>query len=248
MKICIDAGHSGSTNPYSVNGKVIGWESEMSWKLHNKLASKLKAAGADVVFTRSKFADDPTLEARGKTAKGCGLFLSIHSNAASNSTTDYPLACVSVDGSADVLGMKLAHTVASVMQTKQAGRIWKKLIETEAGPIITTETDPNFGKDLGGRDWFGVIRAAASVGVPGILLECSFHTNPARAQWLVNDSNLDVLATALCDTIVKHYGISTGSVAADEYNTLLEWYEALQAKYDALVSALEALVTKYGGE
>ena len=63
------------------------------------------------------------------------------------SATDYPLACCCVAGTADVLGMDLAETVQRVMQTNQRAHIIKK-------------------KGTGG-DWYGVLRGAASVGVPG---------------------------------------------------------------------------------
>lgn len=239
MKICIDAGHTGKTNPYTVNGKTISWESEMAWKLHNLLAEKLEAEGVEVLRTRSLISEDPALEDRGKTAAGCDLFLSLHSNAADNQTTDYPLGCCCVAGTADDIGLKLAQTVASVMGTTQAARIWKRDYYQTGGAMLLSASDPSFGKAAYNKDYYGVLRGAASVGVPGVLLECSFHTNPSRAQWLTVDANLDALAGALCSTIAGHYGLA---------ETKSEWairYDALKADYDSLIAGLKSLLERY---
>ena len=208
MKICIDAGHTGKTNPYLVDGKTVGWESEMAWTLHNLLAERLQAAGAEVIRTRSQLSEDPPLEDRGRTAKGCDLFLSLHSNAADSQTADYPLACCCVAGTADAIGMKLARTVASVMGTVQSPRIWKRDYQTGGGAMLQSDSEPSFGKAAYQKDYYGVLRGAAAVSVPGVLLECSFHTNPSRARWLTQEANLEALAAALCDTIAAHYGLA----------------------------------------
>ena len=152
MKICIDAGHTGKTNPYTVNGKTISWESEMAWKLHNLLAEKLEAAGVEVLRTRSLISEDPALEDRGKTAAGCDLFLSLHSNAADNQTTDYPLGCCCVAGTSDDIGLKLAQAVASVMGTTQAARIWKRDYYQTGGAMLLSASDPSFGEAAYNKD------------------------------------------------------------------------------------------------
>ena len=185
MKICIDAGHYGKYNKSPVNPAY--YESDMTWKLHNYLKSALQAYGITVVTTRPTQAGDLGLESRGRKAAGCDLFLSLHSNACGDASVDYPLACCCVSGKADKLGQQLANKVHSVMGTRQAGRILKKR--------------GNNG------DWYGVLRGAASVGVPGILLEHSFHTNLRAANWLLNDVNLQRMAQAEADVIAAYYGI-----------------------------------------
>lgn len=188
-KICIDAGHYGKSNQSPCNKKY--YESDMSWKLHLLLKSALEAYGVEVITTRSSQSKDLALVERGKKAKGCDLFLSIHSNApqdAADTKPDYPLACCSVSGKADGIGKLLADTVARVMATKQGGRITKR-----SGTS---------------RDWYGVLRGAAQVGVPGVLLEHSFHTNPQAVAFLMSDANLRRLAEAEAETIAKHYGLT----------------------------------------
>lgn len=187
MKICLDAGHYGKYNRSTVN--CAYYESDFSWKFHLLLKARLEEYGISVITTRPNQAGDLGLEARGKKAKGCDLFISLHSNACGLESVDYPLACCTVSGKADALGKKLADTVAQVMKTNQNGRITKR-------------------QGTGGKDWYGVLRGASSVGVPSILLEHSFHTNLRATNWLLDDNNLKVMAEAEAKTIAEHYGLT----------------------------------------
>lgn len=185
IRICLDAGHYGKYNRSPVNGTY--YESDMSWKLHLKLKTALEAHGIEVITTRPTQAGDLGLEARGKKAAGCDLFLSLHSNACNNSSVDAPLACCTVTGTADTLGQKLADTVHQVMGTYQAGTIWKRVGEH--------------------GDYYGVLRGATSVGVPAILLEHSYHTNLRATNWLLNDANLQRMADAEAALIAAYFGL-----------------------------------------
>ena len=189
MKICIDAGHYGKYNRSPVNPAY--YESDMAWKLHKYLAEALKLYGITVVMTRTSQAGDMKLEERGRKASGCDLFLSIHSNACQDSAADYPLACCCVSGKVDKLGQQLADKVHAIMGTRQAGRIWKR--------------------QGNGGDYYGVLRGAAKVGVPGILLEHSFHTNKAATNWLLKDANLKKLAEAEAEVIASYFGLKKSS-------------------------------------
>lgn len=187
MKICIDAGHYGKYNQSPVNKAY--WESDFAWKFHLLLKEELEKYGVTVVTTRPTQAKDLGLVARGRAAKGCDLFLSIHSNACGVESADHPLACVCVSGQCDVLGDRLAKTCAKVMVTSNPARIWKR-------------------KGNGGDDYYGVLRGAASVGVPGVLLEHSFHTNTRATNWLLNADNLRKLAEAEAHTIADYYDLT----------------------------------------
>lgn len=229
MKICLDAGHAGKCNPYIVAGKTIGYESEVAWKLCERLASELRKAGVEVICTRKTPEEDPGLEERGRMSDGCELFLSLHTNAGAE-TADYPLACCAADGSADGIGLRLARTVQSVMQTKQGARLWKRDWQTGKVTALLSERDDGFGKRAYQKDYYGVLRGAAQVGTPGVLLECSFHTHPVMARWLTDDKNLDTLAKALCDALV------TRSM------------ESREEKYQELLRELALLLDRYRKE
>ena len=190
IKICLDAGHFGKYNQ-SPAVKTY-YESDFNWKFHLLLKAELEKYGIEVITTRKEQAKDMALVDRGKAAKGCDLFLSIHSNAVDgnvNEYIDYPVACVPIDGTGDKLGKQLAECVASVMGTKQKADFWSKKSTS------------------GTANWYGVIHGAALVGVTGIILEHSFHTNTKSTKWLMVDSNLDKLAKAEAEVIAQHYGL-----------------------------------------
>lgn len=191
IKICLDAGHYGKYNQSPVVKSY--YESDMNWKLHLLLKKYLEQYGIEVIQTRSNQATDLGLIARGNKAKGCDLFLSIHSNACDTESVDRPVVIVPLDGKSDALGQKLTDCIAGIMETKQKGIIYNR------------ESD--------GREWYGVIRGAVAVGVPGLIIEHSFHTNTAATKWLMDDSNLDKLAKAEADVIATHYGLK-------KYNTI----------------------------
>lgn len=181
FKVCLDAGHYGNYNAGAVKGY---YESVLMWKLTELLAKELTARRITVIKTRSNQATDLALTSRGRKAKGCDLFLSMHSNAASVESVDYPVAYVPLNGTGTAIGQKLADIVADVMGTVQKGRTATR-------------------KGSGGADYYGVIRGAVAVGVTGVILEHSFHTNPKAAAWLMSDDNLAKLAKAESDCIAE---------------------------------------------
>lgn len=186
MRICLDAGHYGKYNQSPVNPAY--WESDFTWKFHLILKSELERHGFEVTTTRTEQSKDLDVYKRGQIAKGCDLFLSIHSNACADASVDYPLACCCVSGQADVLGHEMAEIVGKVMSTTGVPNIMKR-------------------KGNGGTDYYGVLRGAASVGVPGILLEHSFHTNRRATEWLMNDTNLQRMAAAEAEVIAAYFGL-----------------------------------------
>ena len=190
LKIHLDAGHYGKYNQSPCNKAY--YESEKMWTLQNLLKKYLEEYGITVTTTRKDQTKDLAVIERGKSAKGCDLFISLHSNAVGsnkNEDVDYVRAYVPLNKSGDTLGKKLVNIVADIMQTKQV-------------PHITTREGDH-------GEYYGVMRGANAVGVPVyMIIEHSFHTNTRSTNWLLNDSNLDKLAKAEADTIAKHYGLS----------------------------------------
>lgn len=187
VKICLDAGHYGKYNISPANKAYT--EAEVMWKLHLLQKKYLEQYGFEVILTRSNQAVDLGLTTRGRKAKGCALCISDHSNAVAkvvNESVDYPVAYVPLNGEGDEIGKLLADCIAKTMGTKQSGR-------------IATRKGSN-------GDYYGVIRGAVAVGVPGIILEHSFHTNTKATEWLLKDSNLDKLAKAEAAVIASYFG------------------------------------------
>lgn len=189
IKIMLDAGHYAKYNRSPANGAY--YESDMVWKLHLMLKAALEKYGITVLTTRANKDVDRGVYERGKAAAGCNLFLSLHSNAVGsgvNESVDYPVVYVPLNGKGNALGNKLAAVIENTMQTKQNGRI-----ATRAGSS--------------GADYYGVIRGAVAVGVCGMILEHSFHTNTRATNWLLQDSNLQKLAEAEAAVIAEYYGL-----------------------------------------
>lgn len=212
IKICLDAGHYAKYNRSPAVPEY--YESDMNWKLHLLLKKYLEEYGFEVTQTRSVQDKDMGLTARGQASKGSDLFLSIHSNAVGNGvneSVDYPVVYVPLNGSGTEIGKKLADCIASVMETKQKGEAKTR-------------------KGSGDWDYYGVIYGAVSVGVPGLILEHSFHTNTRSTKWLLNDANLDKLAKAEADIIAAHYGIEKPEKPAEEPE---HWYRVRKSWEDA---------------
>lgn len=189
LKICLDAGHFGKQNN-NPNISPVYWESLMAWDLHLMLKEELeKYNGATVITTRADETKDLALEARGKAAKGCDLFISLHSNACDTETVDRPVVIYPVSGKCKTLAENLAGTVKNVMQTNDPWRTYQRWNSAH------------------NADYYGVIRGAASVGVPGLIIEHSFHTNTRAAKWLQSAANLRKLAEAEAEVLAAEYGL-----------------------------------------
>lgn len=182
--VCLDPGHGGRYNPGAVPGY---YESEMTWHLASMLKRELENRGISVRLTKDSQAANPGLSARGRSARGADLLLSIHSNGAEGTGLDYPLAICNVDGGTDAVGKKLVETVQKQMATVQAGVVWHKTASSGHG------------------DWYTVLASSKAVGVPGVILEHSFHTNPRACAWLSNAENLALLAREEADVVAAYF-------------------------------------------
>lgn len=196
IKICLDAGHFGKNN-WNPNVTPTYWESLMAWELHEYLASELaRYEGITTIKTRTDEATDLDLTARGKKAAGCDLFLSVHSNACDTESVDRAVVIFPISGKCKDLAQKLADCITSTMTLKDKPQIYQKV------------------NSAGNADYYGVIRGAAAVGVPGLILEHSFHTHNKSAVWLQSSANLKKLAAAEAAVIAAYYGCKLRQTAA----------------------------------
>lgn len=199
--VCLNAGHSGKINRSPVVPEY--YESEMTWKLHNYLAEELESYDIEVWKTRKDQAVGMNLIERGKAAEGSDLWLSLHSDACDTESVDRPSAIhmvsddrTEIDEKSKQIGALLAQTMYEVMQTKQKPKLWSR----EAGRDIDGDGARN-------DEWYGELRGAHMVGVPGLILEHGFHTNKRVAQWLLEEENLKKLAAAEAKTVAEWFGV-----------------------------------------
>lgn len=191
IKICLDAGHVGSKYNQSPVVKTY-YESAMVWKLHLKLKAELETRGFEVITTRADIDTDLGVYERGAASKGCNVFISLHSNACSTESVDYPVVYRAYDNlnDVDVLALQIAKKIGELMGTNQAGRTATR-------------------KNSAGGEYYGVLRGARAVGAPFyMLIEHSFHTNTAATKWLSVDANLDKLAVAEAELLADYFGVN----------------------------------------
>lgn len=205
VKVMIDPGHCGYENRSPVYSPY--YESVMTWKLSNYLQEELNALGAHADLTKSSLEEEPPLKVRGQKSKGYDFFISIHSNAASYSSIDKPVALcyqnldwTTIDDTSREIGGLLASKVAEVMQTNQKGEIFQRL--------SAEDRDKNGVWD---DEWYGVLCGSRYVSTPGILLEHSFHTNYRATLWLSDDDNLKKLAKEEAAVIFDYFTEKKGS-------------------------------------
>lgn len=187
-KICLDAGHFAKCN-WNRNVTPVYWESLMAWDLHLMLKEELeKYENITVITTRKDEEKDLDLTARGRCAIGCDLFLSLHSNACDSESVDRAVVIYPVSGKERNLADALSVCISEAMQLKDKPQIYFRW------------------NSKNNADYYGVIRGAASVGVPGLILEHSFHTHNKSAVWLQNKDNLRKLAVAEAAVIAERFG------------------------------------------
>lgn len=110
------------------------YESDMVWELHLKLKSHLELYGFQVITTRKNQATDLALYDRGTAAKGCDLYISLHSNAtgsALNNNVDYPVSYCGINRKADVIGLLLAQTMKALCRPSKPPESKTRAVTTE---------------------------------------------------------------------------------------------------------------------
>ena len=207
---CLDAGHYGKYNRSPVNAAY--YESDMNWKLHHLIGEELVSYGAGAIYTRKDQNIDLALMQRGMAAEGCTAFISVHSNASANETTDYvAVYCLVDDNTTDIdnisreLAEALAPVIAEVMGTTQGFKVLTR----------KSDNDRN-GDGIMNDNYYGVLNGARLAGVPGLILEHSFHTNLRMTNWLLNDNNLARLAKAEAEVLARYYGLVKGQDMAED--------------------------------
>lgn len=197
FKVHLDPGHY--SDHYNKNTVGLDYyESKAMWVLGGYLKTELENLGVEVTMSRNNINDNPSLYNRGYGAKGKDLFLSLHSNAASSETPDYPIVYRGVDRpEADEFGLKLANLIADLMGTKQKGRTGTRL--------SASDRDGNGKLD---DEYYGVLDGADRAGLKYFyIVEHSFHTNFKSTKFLCDDNNLRLLAKKEAELIASYFNV-----------------------------------------
>lgn len=195
MKICIDPGHKAD---YNKGIRPAYYEGNMTLDLAKRLKAALEEYdGATVVLTRTD-GSDLALDKRGAMAKGCDVFLSLHSDAAGKASTRGVTVIRSLRRpKSAAFGAVLAAAVKSAM-----GCPLSPYAGAQAG--VWTRTYPM----TKATDYYAVIRAAAKTDCPNIfLVEHSFHTNMTDCTFLDTARCRQKLAEKEAACIAAQFGL-----------------------------------------
>jgi len=235
--VCLDAGHFGKQNRSPVVTDF--YESEINWKLHNLLSDRLEDYGIKVVKTRFDSIKDLELTMRGRQAKNCDLFISLHVNAAENPDANYVLGvymvdddCGEIDEQSKQVAKQLSNCVAEIMSVR--AETWSRK--------SSSDRDSNGYKD----DYYGVLRGAHSVGTAGVIIEHGFYTNRAQAEFLLDAINLKRLADAEAKVIADWFGVAEkgNGIVGNPYK--LELMSIRRGSRGAQVEVLQILLIASG--
>lgn len=192
MKICLDPGHYGSNyNPGVAAGYV---ESNFTWTYFFMMKERLERYGVEVIGTRASKEEDMGLQARGRCSEGCDLFISIHSNAADDPKIDSVFTHWSVRSGGDGIAKAIGNALTEFFRSE-----WGDCQD----PIMYAQESTKYP----GYDYFGVLKGAASVGTPGIIVEHSFHTNVRYCEWAMRPGDIERMADVEVDAIAAYYGL-----------------------------------------
>ena len=194
VKIMLDAGHYGSR--YNQSPVMSSYyESNFTWAYYLKLKAALEKTGAfTVLTTRTNKDENPEVYARGKMAKDCSLYVSLHSNASSNANSDHVKIYYQL-GYADK---------SYAYESKQFAEHMSPIINGVMGCTQKAQTGTREGDN---GDYYGVLRGAASVNTAAVIIEHSYHTNLRAATWLSNDNNLAAMADEACKAICAFFSV-----------------------------------------
>lgn len=222
IKICVDIGHYAGYNKGAYPGY---YEGNQMWKLGQYLIPELRAYGFTVVETRTNISSDLALYNRGAKAKGCDLFISLHSNSCDSSSVKRVVIIKGYDKSS-TLADKFGKCISNAMGI------------TEKYQIMTRKSSN------GNTEYYGVLRGARAAGCPNyFIFEHGFHSNYEVSKWLMDNNNLLKLAKSEAKMIAEHYGYSK----SNDNNTSTTLPTTPSVKYDENVKSLQrALNLSYG--
>ena len=204
LLIALDPGHGGNDSGAVGSGLK---ESDVNWKIAQACKAELENyAGVTVVLTRTQN-ECPTLYERVERAvnQGAKVFVSLHINSTERSSADgaevyYP------NGSSY---NKAAHETGKQLSQNILDELTALGLQDRGIKVRNSENNSKY-PDGSLRDYYGVIADAREMGIPGIIVEHAFITNPEDNAKLKDDNFLKKLGMADAQGIAKTYGLNKG--------------------------------------
>ncbi|MCK5345189.1 MAG: N-acetylmuramoyl-L-alanine amidase [Candidatus Heimdallarchaeota archaeon] len=189
--ICIDPGHGGTAETDSFRVGPYGEREEwMNLRVVLKLANLLKEAGATAVLTRASD-ESVELKARADLAiqNKADVFVSIHHNATADTAVNFPIIYYHGNASENQASIYLGRLLAKNIRTKLFDK------DTPVSLISDHVIFPGSGA--------AVLRY--SYGIPGVIGEASFFTNPREEERLKSDEYNQREAEAYYHTLKEYF-------------------------------------------
>ncbi len=191
--ICVDPGHGGTaaTDSYRVGpgGEREEW---IDLRVAKLLRHELEHRGARVLMTRTR--DVPVDLARRAEVAVEGradLFISVHHNAAADPAVDFPVVYFHGNASENLAGVALGRAVAS--------RLDQELFDGRGTPALVS--------DFAIFPGTGAAVLRLSYGIPGVISEASFFTDPDEERKLRDERHdrreAQALALAVQDFLAR---------------------------------------------
>ncbi|WP_276360801.1 N-acetylmuramoyl-L-alanine amidase [Daejeonella sp. H1SJ63] len=190
--IVVDPGHGGSAATDSYRQAASGEREEwIDLRVGLQLKELLEAKGAKVLMTRSTDVPFPLAD-RAKMANDnkANLFVSIHHNATADPAVNFPIIYYHGLSSSNSAGVKLG---------KMLGKNLRKYMYKSKTPVSVV-SDYTIFSSAGSS----VLRG--TYGIPGILAEASFFTNPEEETRLKQKEHNYNEAVAFAKAIEKFLG------------------------------------------
>ena len=204
LVIALDPGHGGNDSGAVGSGLK---ESDVNWKIAQACKAELENyAGVTVVLTRTQN-ECPTLYERVERAvnQGAKVFVSLHINSTERSSADGAEVYYPNDSSYN----KAAHETGKQLSQNILDELTALGLQDRGIKVRNSENNSKY-PDGSLRDYYGVIADAREMGIPGIIVEHAFITNPEDNAKLKDDNFLRKLGMADAQGIAKTYGLNKG--------------------------------------
>ncbi|GAB4318198.1 MAG: hypothetical protein Kow0059_11530 [Candidatus Sumerlaeia bacterium] len=203
--ICVDPGHGGTADSDSYRVGPTGEREEwINLRVALALRDKLKACGARVVMTRT---DDTAVELKARAdlavAAGADVFLSIHHNATADRSVNFPI--IYFHGNA-------GENQASVRLAKILGNRINRALFAGRAPVSVVSDHTIFPEA-------GAAVLRHSYGIPGVIGEASFFSNPEEERRLKDPAWNEREAEAYRAALEEFFS-APASPILDKYSTV----------------------------
>ena len=201
--VVLDPGHGGKDSG-ATRGSV--YEKTINFKVASYCKAELeKYYGVTVYMTRTGDTN-PSLEARARFAasKNADILVSIHQNSGSSSSRGAEVYYPNKNYKPAIgnSGKAVANSIQKELVSLGLNNRGTKIRNTANGSIYA---------DGSYADYYGIIRNAKKLGVPGIIVEHAFLSNTQDYNTFLNsDSKLKKLGVADATGIAKAFGLTTG--------------------------------------